>query len=130
MSEISNLYASDDASAQRQRRKNRTPAHNASVNASARSARTGEKPGIPRNYEPEYLVVGYAPREGVLYEDYRDFPPGMRLRFLELKTGIEQGIFPPGLIVMHLRGQPCVVVGRYGDEEWRPLLEVLHARVD
>lgn len=35
------------------------------------------------------------------------------------------GIFPPGLILWHPDGQPCMVVGMYGNQVFRPLMEVI-----
>lgn len=70
-----------------------------------------------------FFVVGYQPKAGVLSAEYGDFPVGMVLNFEEVKTGIEQGIYPPGLILQHPKGRACVVIGKYGDQEFKPLIE-------
>lgn len=70
-------------------------------------------------------MAGYAPRDGIPMRDYEDFPPGSAFSLYEVREGIEMGIFPPGLIVWHPQGQPCVVVGQYGNQEFRPLLEAI-----
>ena len=68
-------------------------------------------------------VVGYAPRGSVLYEDLEDFPVGTVLNWEEVKCGVNEGTFPPGLILQVPGGEPCVVVGRYGELEVMRLAE-------
>jgi len=68
-------------------------------------------------------VVGYAPRGSKLYEDLEDFPVGMHLNWEEVKCGVFQGTFPPGLILQVPGGEPCVVVGHYGELRVEPLME-------
>ena len=68
-------------------------------------------------------VVGYAPRGSVLYEDLEDFPVGTVLNWEEVKCGVNEGTFPPGLILQVPGGDPCVVVGRYGELEVVPLMQ-------
>jgi hypothetical protein len=68
-------------------------------------------------------VMGYAPRESKLYEDLEDFPVGTRLNFEEVKAGVNLGTLPPGLILQIPGGDPCVLVGRYGELEVMRLAE-------
>jgi hypothetical protein len=68
-------------------------------------------------------VVGYAPRESKLYEDLEDFPIGTVFKWEEVRCGVNDGIFPPGLILQVPGGEACVVVGRYGEQEVVRLLE-------
>lgn len=68
-----------------------------------------------------FYVVAYAPRRGLPVEDYNDFPLGMVLNFHDVQATITLGNFPPGLVLQAPGGQPCVVVGQYGNQEFRPL---------
>ena len=67
--------------------------------------------------------MGYAPRGSVLYEDLEDFPVGTVLNWEEVKCGVNEGTFPPGLILQIPGGEPCVVVGRYGELRVVPLIQ-------
>jgi len=67
-------------------------------------------------------VIGYAPHESILdLDEYRDFRVGMAMSFEEFQAGLDQGIYPAGLIVMISGGPPGVVRGCYGNE----LIEVV-----
>lgn len=68
-------------------------------------------------------VVGYAPRGSKLYEDLEDFPVGTVFGWEEVKCGVNEGTFPPGLILQVPGGEACVVVGRYGEQEVMRLAE-------
>lgn len=72
----------------------------------------------------KYMVVGYAPRESVMYADLEDFKIGMSVNLLELKQGLMMGNYPPGLILMVNGCTPEVVIGRYGTvQRMEPLYE-------
>lgn len=68
-------------------------------------------------------VMGYAPRGSVMYEDLEDFPVGTVLNWEEVEAGVNLGTLPPGLILQIPGGDPCVLVGRYGELEVMKLAE-------
>lgn len=68
------------------------------------------------------VVIGYQPKPGVPLEDYPDFPVGRTFSLDEIKSMIEVGVLPPGIL---LRGEMagkqsriCKVCGHYNEQQW------------
>lgn len=81
---------------------------------------------MTKNYG--FYVIGYQPKVGVPTEDYQDFPVGTKFTYPEVVYGIDQGTFPPGLILQTKGGPPAVVVGQYGDQQFMPAIDGMKIR--
>lgn len=73
-----------------------------------------------------WMVVGYAPHESVLDKyDYRDYQVGRMLTTTEMQLDLDNGNFPPGVVVVPEGVRVGRVTGIAGRSQVVEVMEVV-----